>query len=112
MDEALKKHLSGKAKWTRPDGGYFFWLELPQDIDAKKLRANSFDHGIGFQPGEDFSSAGEFKNYIRLSFAHYGEDKIRGGVGRLAECINQYLAQTLKKTKQNFDGPHKRNKIW
>lgn len=89
MDEALQKHLSGKVKWTRPDGGYFFWLELLQDIDAKELRAKSFDHGIGFQPGRDFSSAGEFNNYIRLSFAHYDEDEIREGIGRLAVCMNQ-----------------------
>ena len=90
MDEALHQHLSNKAKWTRPDGGYFFWLELTEDIDAKKLRANSFDYGIGFQPGEDFSSIGAFKNYIRLSFAHYDEDQLKDAIGRLALCIEQY----------------------
>ena len=92
MHEALQEHLSGKVKWTRPDGGYFFWLELPQDIDAKQLRANSFDHGIGFQPGQDFSSEGAFKNFIRLSFAHYNEEEIREGVARLAACINHYVS--------------------
>jgi 2-aminoadipate transaminase len=87
MDESLRKHLSGKIKWTRPDGGYFFWLELPQDIDAKELRVKSFDYEVGFQPGEVFSSSGEFKNYIRLSFAHYTEADIREGVRRLAELF-------------------------
>lgn len=90
MDESLKKHLSGKVKWTRPDGGYFFWLELAQDIDAKALRVNSFDRGIGFQPGEVFSSKGGFKNFIRLSFAHYGTDDIREGIARLAMLIDSW----------------------
>ena len=88
MDESLRKHLSGYAKWTRPDGGYFFWLELDKDIDAKALRAGSFDQGIGFQPGEVFSSCGAFKNFIRLSFAHYQQDEIGAAVNRLGKLLN------------------------
>lgn len=87
MDESLRKHLSAYAKWTRPDGGYFFWLELAENIDAEELRARSFEHDIGFQPGAVFSSSGDFKNFIRLSFAHYTEDDIREGVDRLGKFL-------------------------
>lgn len=87
MDDSLKKHLSKLASWTRPDGGYFFWLELNDDVDATALRKKAFDHGVGFQPGEVFSSTGEFKNFIRLSFAHYSEAEIREGVKRLSALL-------------------------
>ncbi len=95
MHDSLKKHLSKHARWTRPDGGYFFWLELNENFDATALRKRAFEHGIGFQPGEVFSNSGEFKNFIRLSFAHYCESDIREGVKRLSElCSN--LAENLK----------------
>jgi len=54
------------------------------------LRIRAFEHGVGFQPGEVFSSTGNFKNFIRLSFAHYNEAEIREGVGRLSTYLKQY----------------------
>jgi DNA-binding transcriptional MocR family regulator len=87
MEESLKEHLQGHAHWARPDGGYFFWLQMNADIDTRELRSRSFDFGVGFQPGEIFTSTGDCKNFIRLSFAHYGEDDIREGVGRLARLL-------------------------
>ncbi len=90
MDESLKQNLSKFVRWTRPDGGYFFWLELSENIDATALRAQAFDHGVGFQPGEVFSSTGRFKNFIRLSFAHYSETDIREGISRLSSLLNSF----------------------
>ena len=87
MDESLHEHLSQHARWARPDGGYFFWLEMDPGINVRALRLRAFDFGVGFQPGEVFSSSGEFSNFIRLSFAHYGEDDIREGVSRLARLL-------------------------
>jgi len=87
MDESLQKHLSRYARWTRPDGGYFFWLEMDEGIDVKGLRSRAFEYGVGYQPGEVFTSTGGHKNFIRLSFAHYDEADIREGVGRLASLL-------------------------
>jgi 2-aminoadipate transaminase len=88
MHQSLRQHLSEHARWERPNGGYFFWLELNEGVDGTELRKNAFDHGIGFQPGEVFSSTGDFKNYLRLSFAHYTEDEIREAIPRLAKLMN------------------------
>jgi len=87
MNDSLKNHLSKFASWTRPDGGYFFWLELDENIDATALRKRAFEHGVGFQPGEVFSNSGGFKNFIRLSFAHYNEADIHEGVKRLSNLL-------------------------
>jgi 2-aminoadipate transaminase len=87
MDESLQEHLSGHVRWIRPDGGYFFWLEVDEDIDVLELRSRAFDRGVGFQPGEVFTSTGDYKNYIRLSFAHYSEADIHKAVSRLASML-------------------------
>lgn len=87
MEEGLQEHMHRHARWIRPDGGYFFWLELEQGADAAELRKKAKEFGVGFQPGELFSANGAFKNCIRLSFAHYREDEIREGVTRLARLL-------------------------
>jgi 2-aminoadipate transaminase len=87
MDESLQEHLSEYARWTRPDGGYFFWLDLNTDINVMELRGRAFEHGVGFQPGGVFTSTGDHKNCIRLSFAHYDEADIRKAIGRLAGML-------------------------
>lgn len=87
MDKALHGKLGGRARWQRPAGGYFFWLELEQGIDAAALKPGALEQGVGFQPGPVFSCERNFSNFIRLSFAHYSIDEINEGIRRLAPLI-------------------------
>ena len=87
MDESLQQHLSGHARWSRPDGGYFFWLKMDDSINVAELRSRALGYRVGFQPGNVFTSTGGYKNYLRLSFAHYDEADIHKGVGRLASML-------------------------
>ncbi len=87
MDESLQEQLSGYLRWTRPDGGYFFWLEMAKEVNTRDLHARAAEFEVGFQPGEIFSSTGDFKNFLRLSFAHYNETDIREGIARLASLL-------------------------
>jgi 2-aminoadipate transaminase len=89
MDGALHEHVGEMASWRRPDGGYFFWLELKGDVDAGDLRQRAADYRTGFQAGEVFSCERGLKNCLRLSFAHYGEDDIREGVSRLGNLLRE-----------------------
>jgi DNA-binding transcriptional MocR family regulator len=83
MDEALHRHFDGLAEWSRPNGGYFFWMRFDESINTVPLRDKAREHETGFQAGTLFSSKGELRNFIRLSFAHYDEDDIRDGVARM-----------------------------
>jgi 2-aminoadipate transaminase len=87
MDSALRKHLSGIARWSRPGGGYFFWLELPEGADAGGLEAAARAAGTGFLPGSFCSIDGGLKHCLRLSFAHYGVPEIHEGVARLRRAL-------------------------
>ncbi len=83
MDTALNEIFGDVATWIHPDGGYFFWIKLNDDIDTDKLKQVALEHKTGFQHGGLFSSGGNFKNYLRLSFASYNESDIKEGIARL-----------------------------
>jgi len=87
MDTALNEHIGQLASWHRPEGGYFFWLKFSKAMDTTKLGRKAGEYQTGFQPGENFSNNGGLRNYLRLSFAHYGEADIREGVGRLGRLV-------------------------
>jgi 2-aminoadipate transaminase len=83
MDETLHSEFGDLARWNRPEGGYFFWLEFAKDIDTAALRKKALELETGFQSGRVFSNCGELNNCLRLSFAHYREDEIVVGIRRM-----------------------------
>jgi DNA-binding transcriptional MocR family regulator len=87
MHEALETEIGDRARWEKPAGGYFFWLELDRARDAMKLRDQAIERGTGLQPGPVFSCESGFSNWIRLSFAHYRREQIREGISRLAALL-------------------------
>ena len=87
MDEALHQHLGGIATWQKPQGGYFFWVTLPPDLDAEGLQRAARSAGTGYQLGSRCSVTGGLRNCVRLSFAFYSEPEIREGVARLGKAL-------------------------
>jgi 2-aminoadipate transaminase len=87
MDVALHRHFDGLAEWSRPNGGYFFWMRFDESVNTMLLKDKAREHETGFQAGTLFSSKGQLSNFIRLSFAHYGEDDIRDGVARMRKLF-------------------------
>lgn len=92
MDAALHDQFADIARWSPPEGGYFFWLRMHESVDTRALRDKARDAETGFQPGAVFSSEGKLGNYLRLSFAHYREHDIRDGVARLRSIFRQKAA--------------------
>ena len=84
MLEALEHDLAGRARWSRPEGGYFLWLELPEDLDASELLTRAQKSGVTFVPGTDF---GGEPNTLRLAFSYVSPDEITEGIGRLAKLV-------------------------
>jgi 2-aminoadipate transaminase len=84
MLEALDDHFTGIATWNRPEGGYFLWLELPEDVDAGELLGRAEQAGVTFVKGADFGGA---PNTARLAFSFVSPDEIRLGVERLASSL-------------------------
>ncbi len=88
MLEALERELPD-ARWSRPEGGYFIWLELPDGTDAAALLERAASAGVTFVPGTDF---GGTPNTARLAFSFVSPDEIKEGVRRLAALVREPLA--------------------
>jgi len=84
MLEALDRELEGRARWNRPEGGYFLWLELPEGADAAELLTRATEGGVTFVPGVDF---GGQPNSMRLAFSFVSPAEIDEGVRRLARLL-------------------------
>ena len=89
MDAALTKQLGGVARWQKPGGGYFFWLELPEGADVAALDARARAAGTGFLPGSACATAGGLGHCLRLSFAHYTVPDIHEGIARLGQAMRK-----------------------
>jgi 2-aminoadipate transaminase len=85
MLEGLEDELPA-CSWSRPEGGYFVWLELAEGADAGALLARADSGGVSFVPGTDFGGA---PNTARLAFSFVSPDEIREGVRRLAAVVEE-----------------------
>jgi 2-aminoadipate transaminase len=85
--DVLEERLDGIASWTRPLGGYFLWLELPEPLDAADLNERARREGVTFVPGAGFFPDGGGRGTARLSFSYPSPADIRVGAERLADLI-------------------------
>jgi 2-aminoadipate transaminase len=86
MLESLEEHFSGKASWTRPQGGLFIWATLDGEVDTTDLLAQS--EGVAFVPGHAAYMDGRSgASSMRLNFAGVSEADIREGVRRIGEAM-------------------------
>jgi DNA-binding transcriptional MocR family regulator len=84
---ALAEHMPPGARWTRPDGGYFVWVTLPDDGDPERIRAHAEATGVAFVPGSRFCCCGGCERNIRLAFSLLDEDELREGARRLGVAL-------------------------
>lgn len=88
MLAALDQHMPQAVHWTRPEGGMFVWVTLPEGTDGADLLARALETvKVAFVPGQAFFPDDTGANTIRLSFSNSDEDTIREGVRRLGEVL-------------------------
>jgi len=84
---ALQARLDGQATWSRPAGGMFLLLRLPEGRSASALLPSALDHGVAFVPGAAFFPGGDGQESMRLNFLSPALAEIEEGVVRLARAI-------------------------
>jgi DNA-binding transcriptional MocR family regulator len=96
--QALEEHLEGSgARWNRPEGGYFLWLELPEGADAVTLLAAAERQGVSFVPGPDFfPRGGGGRSAARLAFSFASPAQLGEAVSRLAPLLPTAAAVDLR----------------
>ena len=91
MLDAMDKYFPPEAKYTRPDGGLFTWVELPDYIDTKAMAPQALDKLVAYVPGEGFFPNGGNKHCMRLNYSCMPDERIIEGIQRLAEVIKANL---------------------
>jgi 2-aminoadipate transaminase len=91
MLEALAEHLPPEARWTRPQGGLFLWVTLPDYLDTTDLLARALSRNVAFVPGRAAYLDGRGGSSMRLNFSGVDEDAIREGVRRIGIVVREQL---------------------
>jgi 2-aminoadipate transaminase len=90
LADSLRERIPG-ATFTEPDGGYFLWVDLPEDIDVDRLFPIATGKGVAVVKGSDFLLDGG-NHSLRLAFSAVTVDQIDEGVRRIAEAIAEVRA--------------------
>jgi DNA-binding transcriptional MocR family regulator len=92
MLAALDKYMPKNATWTRPEGGMFVWVTLPEGMDGAELLAKSIaTEKVAFVPGRAFYADGSNANTLRMSFSCADEAMIEEGIKRLGRLISNAI---------------------
>jgi DNA-binding transcriptional MocR family regulator len=91
MLDALAASMPDGADWTRPEGGFFVWLTLPEGIDTKAMLPRAIAARVAYVPGVGFYADGSGGQAMRLSYCYPPPARVRDGVGRLARVVRSEL---------------------
>jgi len=92
MQAALLQHLPPGCRWVMPGGGMFFWLSLPEGIDATALLPRAVAAGVAYVPGAAFYASAPKANTLRLSFVTVPPERIHAGVAILGRLLKEALS--------------------
>ena len=93
MLQALKKYMTDDKdiRWTKPEGGLFLWLSLPERVNVDKMLFQALEKKVAYVVGTGFYTDGGGKNSMRLNFSYPSKDEIVEGVKRLSKVIENNL---------------------
>ena len=92
--DKLAEELDDICAWSKPVGGLFVWVRIPDDVDRKKLSQLAQNRGFNYLPGVAFHVETKNVPYLRLAFGFASVEAITEGVPLLGECIQR--ARTSK----------------
>ena len=88
--EALEQYLP-RLKTTKPNGGFFLWLTLPEGLNSKEMLPLAVNELVAYTPGTAFYGDGRGTNNIRVCFSHPTAANVKVGIQRLAKVVNLQL---------------------
>jgi len=93
MLAALERHFPAEVRWTKPAGGLFLWITLPEGFDSAALLRQALEQEkVAFVPGAPFFPRGGGERTCRLNFSYCGPDVIDEGIRRLGSVLKRQLA--------------------
>lgn len=93
MLQAIERHFPPGTRATRPDGGYFIWVELPGRADTIAIHRQALSLGISVAPGPMFSAQRSFANCLRLNYGHAWDTRAEAAMATLGRLVAATSAQ-------------------
>lgn len=90
MLKALEVYMPQGVTWTKPEGGLFLFVVLPEHIDARKLLDTAIKNNVAYVTGSAFYPDKSGKNTLRLNFSYSSFADIDEGIKRLAKAVREY----------------------
>jgi 2-aminoadipate transaminase len=91
MLESLEAMMPDGCTWTRPDGGFYVWVTLPEGLDTKVMQPRAVQGRVAYVPGIGFYGDGDGRRQMRLSYCFPEPERIREGVRRLAGVVEEEM---------------------
>ena len=89
MIQAMEKYFPDTVQYTRPHGGMFLWVTLPEGISAISLFQKALDKKVAFVPGDPFYVDEKGVNTMRLNYTNADSETIEEGIRRLGELMQE-----------------------
>jgi 2-aminoadipate transaminase len=93
MLRSLEVHMPEGTTWTKPDGGFFIWVTMPETIDTARMAAQLSERGVDVLPGHTCFVEDKGQNTMRLSFSFSTDDEIEKGVAIIGEVAKGELLE-------------------
>lgn len=90
---SIERYFPDCIKFTRPEGGLFTWIELPEGVPAREILEKCLEKKIAFVPGGSFFPNANRENTFRINYSNMPEDKIEKGLKIIAEVVKTYLGK-------------------
>jgi 2-aminoadipate transaminase len=91
MLKAMEKYMPENVSWSKPTGGMFFWVKLPETMDAKDVFMKAVQNNVAYVIGRPFHCDNSGGNTMRLNYSFPSIEQIEQGVKQLAETIKNAL---------------------
>ncbi|HJQ25864.1 MAG TPA: PLP-dependent aminotransferase family protein [Blastocatellia bacterium] len=92
MRRAIEAYFPAGTRWTRPEGGLFLWVELPEQVRAKEVFEDALAEGVAFVTGDAFFANEPRHNFIRLNFSNQQPEMIEEGIRRIAKVLQRRIS--------------------
>lgn len=94
--QTMEKYFPEKmgVTWTRPEGGLFLWVTVPEQIDTHELFYDAIEYKVAFVPGDVFFGENPSKNHMRINFSFATKEQLAQAVSRLSACIKNRLGKS------------------
>ncbi|RZQ65005.1 PLP-dependent aminotransferase family protein [Amycolatopsis suaedae] len=107
MLSALEQYLPAGCEWTRPDGGFYVWVTVPEGVDTKAMLPRAVTARVAYASGTGFYADGFGSRQMRLSYCYPTPERITEGVRRLAAVLESEmdLLRTFGTVTRAVSGP-------